>query len=100
MGALEIEEEEKILGVVDIDLYAPGLNFVFGEADMNSGVAIISLCRLRPEHYGLPPDESLFLERVIKEAIHELGHTYGLGHCHNSRCVVYFSNSLPDTDRK
>jgi archaemetzincin len=91
---------EKALGIVDIDLFAPGLNFVFGEADMGSGVAIISLFRLRQERYALPPNKELFLKRAVKEAIHELGHTYGLGHCPDRRCIMYFSNSLTDTDKK
>lgn len=94
------EKGERALGIVDVDLYVPGLNFVFGEADMSSGVAIISLFRLRQEHYALPPDRKLFLERAIKEAIHELGHTYGLGHCGDSMCIMYFSNTLTDTDKK
>lgn len=93
-------EDEKVLGIVDIDLYAPRLNFVFGQADILSGTAIISLYRLRQEYYGLPSDKILFLNRITKEAIHELGHTFGLGHCPDSRCIMHFSNSLADTDWK
>ncbi len=95
-----MEPDEKVLGVVDVDLYAPGLNFVFGEADIHSGVSIISLYRLRQEYYGLPADNHLFLNRAVKEAVHELGHTFGLGHCSDIRCVMHFSNSLADTDWK
>lgn len=91
---------ERVLGIVDVDLYVPGLNFVFGEADMMSGAAIISLKRLREEFYGLPENEKLFIERAVKEAIHELGHTYGMIHCKDPSCVMYFSNRLEDTDRK
>ena len=91
---------DKVLGICWVDLYVPGLNFVFGEASPAEGVAIISLVRLRQEYYGLPKDEELFLKRVIKEAVHELGHLYGLRHCRDHRCVMYFSNSLVDTDRK
>jgi archaemetzincin len=90
----------RMLGVTDVDLYVPELNFVFGEADLLSGAAVISLTRLRQEFYGLPPDGKLFHERAIKEAIHELGHTYGLGHCQNPACIMYFSNSLVDTNGK
>lgn len=93
-------ERGTMLGIVDVDLYAPGLNFVFGQADIEQKVAVISLCRLRQEFYRLPRDEALFMERAIKEAVHELGHTYGLGHCRDEFCVMHFSNSLADTDRK
>jgi archaemetzincin len=95
-----VAKDEKVLGIVDVDLYAPGLNFIFGQADIISGVAIISLCRLRQEFYGSPSDEALFPDRTIKEAVHELGHTFGLEHCKNAKCVMHFSNSLPDTDWK
>jgi archaemetzincin len=94
------EREERVAGIADVDLYVPRLNFVFGEADMVSGTAIVSLCRLRQEYYGLAPDEALFLERATKEIVHELGHTFGLGHCPNNKCVMHFSNSLADTDLK
>jgi archaemetzincin len=95
-----VSKGEKVLGIVDVDLYAPGLNFIFGQADINSGIALISLCRLRQESYGLPSDNTLFLDRAVKEAVHELGHTFGLGHCKNTKCVMHFSNSLADTDLK
>lgn len=91
---------ELALGVVDIDLYVPELNFVFGEADVAGNVCVISLVRLRQEYYELPKNENLFLERALKEAIHEIGHTYGLRHCKDPRCIMHFSNSLRDTDIK
>ena len=94
------EREERVVGVADVDLYVPRLNFVFGEADVLSGTAVVSLCRLRQEYYGLAPDEALFLERATKEIVHEVGHTFGLEHCPNNKCVMHFSNSLADTDVK
>jgi len=90
----------KYLGVTSVDLYAGGLNFVFGEAVLNGEDAVISLHRLRPEFYGEPPDRSLFEARVLKEAVHELAHTFGLTHCENPECVMHFSNSIIDTDVK
>ena len=89
---------EKMLGIIDNDLYVPQLNFVFGEASRR--VAVISLTRLRDEFYNLPRDQILFRKRILTEAVHELGHTYGLKHCGNPHCVMFFSNSLIDTDRK
>jgi archaemetzincin len=101
LASLEKEGgDERVVGVADVDLYVPRLYFVFGEADVGSGTAIVSLCRLRQEYYGLAPDEALFLERATKEIVHELGHTFGLGHCPNNKCVMHFSNSLADTDLK
>lgn len=96
----ESEAGERILGLVDIDLYVPDLNFVFGEADVVEKIAVISTKRLRQEYYGLPKDEKLLLDRTLKESVHELGHTYGLEHCPDKNCVMYFSNSLQDTDFK
>jgi archaemetzincin len=90
----------KYLGIADVDLYAGALNFVFGEAVLNGENAIISLFRLRPEFYGESPDENLFKTRVLKESVHELGHTFGLTHCEDSGCVMHFSNSIIDTDIK
>jgi len=89
-----------VLGVTEVDLYSGGLNFVFGEAQYSGKVALISLFRLRPEFYGQPANIKLFLERAVKEAVHEVGHTLGLGHCGNSSCVMFFSNSIFDTDIK
>lgn len=90
----------RILAVTDVDLFVPQLNFVFGEAAVDGQVSIISLCRLRPEFYGEPANDQLFIERTVKEAVHELGHTFGLRHCGNPQCVMFFSNNIQDTDRK
>jgi archaemetzincin len=98
MEQKEYTHYKKILGMVDHDLYVPDLNFVFGEASQKA--AVISITRLRQEFYNLPQDQTLFYKRVLTEAIHELGHTCGLGHCGNPRCVMFFSNNLMDTNGK
>lgn len=100
LGELQLPKADRILGVVDLDLYVPELNFVFGQASMNGKEAIIALPCLRQSFYGLPEDRDLFRQRVVKEAVHELGHTLGLGHCPDNGCVMHFSNSLRDTDIK
>lgn len=93
------ERAERVLAIVDVDLYVPRLNFVFGEAQCPGRLAVISTYRLKPEFYG-EVNGLLRGSRVKKEATHELGHTLGVGHCVNPVCVMYFSNSIADTDRK
>jgi archaemetzincin len=90
----------RILGVTAYDLHVPVLTFVFGEAQLSGKAAVVSLFRLRPEFYGLPENENLLEARLAKEAIHELGHTYGLVHCSNPRCVMHSSTYAEDIDLK
>jgi archaemetzincin len=90
----------KVLGVTSVDLFVPVLTFVYGEAQLVGKAAIVSTHRLRNEAYGLPPDEEVFLERLDKEALHELGHTYGLVHCTNPLCVMRSSTYVEEIDLK
>jgi archaemetzincin len=94
------QRDRRILGVTVANIYTEGLNFLFGQADSSSGVAVISLHALRQSYYGLPEDSGLFQERALKEAVHEIGHTFGLDHCLDGYCIMHFSNSLLDTDIK
>jgi archaemetzincin len=90
----------RLLGVTALDLYIPILTFVFGEAQMNGDCAVVSGYRLRQESYGLPPDPDLLAERLLKEAVHELGHTLGLTHCEDYACVMAPSHSVEWIDLK
>lgn len=88
------------LGITEVDLFIPILTFVFGEAQLGGSVAVISYHRLQQEFYGLPADEQLLTERVIKEAIHEVGHVAGLTHCHDYGCVMAASHAVEWLDLK
>lgn len=100
-GLRQLENKSAhLLGVTEVSIFTHGLNFVFGQADSAGRVAVISLYQLRGENCGLPADGKLLIERSLKEAVHELGHTMGLGHCQDGNCVMHFSNSLIDTDIK
>jgi archaemetzincin len=90
----------RIIGLVDVDIYTSGLNYVFGEAYAPGNAGLVSLWRLKPQFYGEAADPTVFLERAIKETVHELGHTLGLQHCPHGYCVMHFSNSIFDTDKK
>ena len=94
--------EEKTLFIIREDMFSDPLNFVFGLAKGDS--AILSTARLDPRFYGPIKDQqeaaALFKERIVKEAIHELGHTMGLSHCEDRKCVMSFSDSIEDVDLK
>jgi len=93
-------EAEKILGVVDVDLFIPILTFVFGEAQLKGIGAVVSIHRLHNRFYGLPEDREVTTERLLKEAIHELGHTFGLIHCSQPQCVMNSSTYVENIDQK
>ncbi len=90
----------RLLGVTAVDLYIPILTFVFGEAQMGGRCALVSLHRLRQEFYGLPPDAELLGARLLKESVHELGHTLELTHCNDYACVMAASHSVEWIDLK
>ncbi len=90
----------KILGITRLDICNPILTYVFGEAYMGGRSAVMSSARLGVGDRGLPVSREHFLDRVVKVAIHEIGHTFGVPHCHTDRCVMRASNNIPDLDVK
>jgi archaemetzincin len=93
-------ENWRVLGVTEADLYVPILTFVFGEAQLGGHAALVSLHRLRQEFYGMPADPQLLAARLLKESLHELGHTLGLRHCPDYRCVMSASHAVERIDLK
>ena len=100
LGACCPRETFKIIGVTRVDLYVPILTFVFGAAQMSGRCAVISTRRLDPLYYQESEDHDLLLDRVKKTAVHELGHSMGLTHCRDRRCVMFSSTRIEDTDFK
>ncbi len=100
LEAFHQSPHERVLGLTEVDLFIPILTFVFGEARLNNPCALLSLRRLSPQFYGLPNNPNQTLHRAIVEAIHELGHTFGLLHCSDYRCVMHASRLADDIDLK
>ena len=94
------DPDVRVLGVTVSDLYVPVLTFVFGEAQLDGNCAVVSTARLREEFYGLPVRNELLRERLQKEAVHELGHTFGLRHCNDWQCVMSSSHGVERLDVK
>jgi archaemetzincin len=90
----------RVLAVTSSDLYVPVLTFVFGEAQLEGNCAIVSTARLREEFYGMPPSDETLRERLLKESVHELGHTFGLRHCADWSCVMASSHGVELLDVK
>lgn len=100
VNSLYASDYEKTMGLFSVDLFIPILTYIFGQAFLNGSAGIASHYRLSNERYGLDNDDRLILERFKKEVIHELGHTFGLLHCHISTCVMRASTYVEDIDQK
>ena len=93
-------DSDKTLGLFSVDLFIPILTYIFGQAFLNGRTGIASLYRLSNERYGMNKNDGFIFDRFKKEIIHELGHAFGLIHCHNSTCVMRSSTYVEDIDQK
>lgn len=89
-----------ILAVTGLDLFIPMLSFVFGQAQLDGRVALVSTARLHQEFYGLPPQPALTARRLTREVVHEMGHVFGLTHCADPACPMSLSTTIRMVDRK
>ncbi len=94
MQSLVEHRDWRFLAIADVDLYIPILKYVFGEAQIGGPCAIVSSFRLRQEFYGLDVDHALLRQRLLKECVHELGHTLDLHHCQDYRCAMASSHAV------
>ncbi len=90
----------KVVGLFNVDLFIPILTYIFGQAQFGGQTAIASIYRLANERYGIRSTAADVQDRFIKEVIHELGHTFGLPHCHVPNCVMRSSTYVEDIDQK
>jgi len=90
---------DKVIGILDVDLFVPVFTHVFGEARQGGRVALISIFRLRENSMDTISDSAIALERAAKVALHELCHLYDLTHCESRQCLMHFSGSLSDLDQ-
>ena len=88
------ERGPAVLAVTSEDLGEEGYEFVFGYANVGSSGAVVSIARMQDA------DEEQTLGRLVKEAMHELGHTWGLAHCDTLSCVMSHSAAMGDVDAK
>jgi archaemetzincin len=100
VDSLTIPDFSKIVGLFNVDLFIPILTFIFGQAFLGGRTGIASLYRLSSERYGMAGENESLQDRFKKEVIHELGHTFGLIHCHNPTCVMRSSTYVEDIDQK
>lgn len=93
------ENAVKVLAITREDLFIPILTHVYGEAQLGGMAAVVSVNRLKE---GLLPDagDEVFIGRAVKEAVHELGHTFKLLHCKDKTCIMHYCRSIKDVDRK
>lgn len=89
----------KVIAITKVDLFIPILTHVYGEAQLGGKACVVSTCRLN-DHISVAPQDVIFKQRIVKESVHELGHTFNLRHCKEHVCIMHYSRTEFDVDRK
>jgi len=89
----------KIIAIAKVDLFIPILTHVYGEAQLGGKACVVSTYRLKDQIFAAHPNV-IFTQRIVKEAIHELGHTFNLRHCKEHVCIMHYCRTELDVDRK
>lgn len=100
IGRMDFPGSAKVMGLFNVDLFIPILTYIFGQAQLGGRTGIASMYRLSNERYGIAGNGDLLRQRFAEEIIHELGHLFGLIHCHTPGCVMQSSTYVEDIDQK
>ncbi len=92
-------DHDKVIGILNVDLFLPIFEHVFGEAVQDGKYALTSLYRLGRNPDGSTSSRPLVLERAAKVALHETGHLFNATHCMDERCLMHFSGKVIDLDK-
>jgi len=92
------ESLDKVIGIMNVDLFIPIFTHVLGEANEGGRYALASLYRLGKATDRLSASMDQIIERLVKVAIHELGHLFNMAHCLNKHCLMHYSGNLPELD--
>ncbi|MFP4498170.1 MAG: hypothetical protein ACLFQV_08160 [Vulcanimicrobiota bacterium] len=92
--------KEKIFGLINEDIARPQLPFVFGDGSPSKEAAVVSLWRFSQNFHYFEQDPGVFENRLKKAIIQEMSHAYGLRHCSNPQCVMFFPRSINDLDNQ
>jgi len=94
------KEGDRVVGITDLDLFIPVLSYIFGQAYLGGSAALVSGHRLENKRYGLVNDPQMYADRLLKCVLHELGHAFGLIHCHKPGCVMVSTTYVEEMDQK
>ena len=99
LEAMDFKSFAKVIGILNVDLFIPIFTHVMGEAQEGGRFALVSMYRLLKEAEGKRSPPSKILERLVKVALHELGHLFDRVHCIDEKCLMHFSGNIEEIDR-